>query len=87
MKDNLITRISIILLLQFLLLTGFWAIDIGASGMNVEAAMGEQVVAKGLGFERSPSNQYHMGLGLVYMVFMVQLMWILNYVVQEEYDE
>jgi len=57
MKFN---KIMCLFLLQFFLLTGMWAIDIGASGMVWEAVYGN-AQAEGLGFVRSASNQYHIG--------------------------
>ena len=79
MKFN---KIMILFLLQFFLLTGFWAIDIGASGMVWEAVYGPSQAA-GLAFARSAVTQYHIGLMLVYLVFIIQTAWmlwmILNY--------
>lgn len=65
-----------IILLQFFLLTGFWCIDIGLSGMMWEQAYGP-AQAQGLGFVRSPNIQYHLGLLLVYLVFIIQTAWLL----------
>ncbi len=73
MKYN---KILILFLLQFFLLSGFWAIDIGVSGMAWEQAYGLGQ-AEGLLFIRSPINQYHIGLGIVYVVFFIQLSWLL----------
>jgi len=73
MKFN---KILILFLLQFFLLTGFWAIDIGLSGMMWEQAYGP-AQAQGLGFIRTPNIQYHLGLGIVYIVFIIQTAWLL----------
>ena len=69
-------KILILFLLQFFLLTGLWALDVGASGMVWEAVYGE-AEAVGLGFGRGAITQYHLGLMLVYVVFLIQLAWML----------
>jgi len=82
MKFN---KILILFLLQFFLLSGFWAIDIGASGMVWESVYG-QAEATGLGFYRGATTQYHLGLMLVYIVFFIQLTWLL-YVILNKKDK
>ena len=74
MKFN---KILILFVLQFFLLTGFWAIDIGSSAICWEQMYSNTAQAQGLGFLRSANNQYHIGLGLVYVVFFIQLAWML----------
>jgi len=74
MKFN---KILILFLLQFFLLSGFWAIDIGASAMCWEQSYAGAAQAQGLGFLRSANNQYHLGLIIVYIVFFLQLSWML----------
>jgi len=74
MKFN---KILILFLLQFFLLSGFWAIDIGSSAMCWEQTYANTAQAQGLGFLRSANNQYHIGLGLVYIVFLIQTSWLL----------
>ena len=70
-------------LLQFFLLSGFWAIDIGVSGMCWEMVYGK-AQAIGLGFMRGASNQYHLGLGLVYVVFIIQTAWLLYMILNSQ---
>ena len=79
-------KILLIVMLQFFLLSGFWAIDIGASAMCWEEQSSGVGQAQGLGFIRSASNQYHIGLGLVYIVFFIQLAWML-YIILGAKDE
>lgn len=76
-------KILILLLLQFFLLTGLWAIDIGASGMVWEAVYSE-AEAVGLGFSRGASTQYHLGLLIIYIVFFIQLSWILFMILNQK---
>ncbi len=73
MKYN---KILILVLLQFFLLSGLWAVDIGVSEMAWEQAYGP-AQAQGLLFIRSANAQYHIGLGIVYVVFFIQLSWLL----------
>tara|TARA_Y100000310_G_scaffold59038_1_gene54369 strand:+ start:3728 stop:3982 length:255 start_codon:yes stop_codon:yes gene_type:complete len=73
MKFN---KILVLFLLQFFLLTGIWAIDIGASGLVWDAVYGNSQ-AQGMGFIRSANQQYHLGLGLVYIVAFIELAWLL----------
>ena len=70
-------------MLQFLLISALWAIDIGASGMAWEAAYGEGQV-QGLLFIREANTQYHLGLGIVYIVFFIQLLWMLNIIFKNQ---
>jgi len=70
-------KILILFLLQFFLLSGLWAIDIGMSGMMFELGTDNEAVATGFGFMRTPNQQYHMGLLVVYLVFFVQVIWLL----------
>lgn len=81
---KLFIRILLILLLQFFIISGLWAIDIGASGMVWESVYGQQGQVQGLGFVRSASNQYHLGLGIVYLTFFVQTLWLIRIFVKEE---
>lgn len=69
-------RILVILLLQFFLISGLWAIDIGATILNYESA-GVPGEAIGLFGSRDGNTQYHIGLGVVYMVFAIQTSWLL----------
>lgn len=78
---NKFAKILILFLLQFLLLSGIWAIDIGSSGMCWEEIYDGTAKAQGLAFIRSANEQYHLGLGLVYLVFFLQLVWILNLII------
>ena len=80
MKYN---KILLLFLLQFILLSSLWAIDVGASGMVLEQEYGP-AHAQGLAFLRSANNQYHLGLGLVYLVFFVQLAWLLWVIIGDE---
>jgi len=77
-------KIMILFLLQFLLLSGFWAIDIGVSGICWEDEYGVDAQAQGLAFTRSANAQYHLGLGLVYVVFFIQLAWMLWLIITRE---
>ena len=72
----------LIVTLQFFLITGLWAIDIGASGMIWETATGITAQAQGLGFTREPNTHYHLGLGTVYIIFFIQLCWLLTLVLK-----
>jgi hypothetical protein len=58
-------------------MSGLWAIDIGSSAMCWEEMSESTGQAQGLAFVRSANNQYHIGLGLVYLVFFIQLAWML----------
>ena len=80
MKFN---KILILFLLQFFLLSGFWAIDIGSSAMCWEQTYENTGQAQGLAFLRSATNQYHIGLGLVYVVFFIQLSWMLYVILNQ----
>ena len=79
-------KILILFLLQFFLLSGFWAIDIGSSAMCWEQTYSNTGQAEGLAFLRSANNQYHIGLGIVYVVFFIQLAW-LSYVILSKEDK
>lgn len=81
--ENKFGKILILFLLQFLLLSGFWAIDIGSSAMCWEETYDGTAKAQGLTFIRSANEQYHLGLGLVYLVFFLQLVWILNLIINK----
>jgi len=81
MKFN---KILILVLLQFFLLSGFWAIDIGSSAMCWEQTYDNTAQAQGISFLRSANNQYHLGLGLVYVVFFIQLAWLLYIILSKE---
>jgi len=74
MKFN---KILILITLQFFLLSGLWAIDVGSSAMCWEQTYSGTAQAQGLGFLRSANNQYHIGLGLVYIIFFIQTSWLL----------
>jgi hypothetical protein len=60
-------------------MTGLWGVDIGASAMIV----GSDVI--GLLRIRSGNVQYHIGLGLIIITFLVQTLWLLHYIIKEEY--
>ncbi len=83
MKFN---KILILSLLQFLLLTGFWAIDIGSSAMCWEQTYANTGQAQGIAFLRTANQQYHLGLGLVYVVFFIQFAWLL-YIILSKGDK
>jgi len=70
-------KILILFMLQFFLLSGIWAIDVGSSAMCWEQAYESIGQAQGLGFLRSANNQYHIGLGLVYLTFFIQVSWMM----------
>lgn len=72
-----------LILLQFFLLTGLWSIDIGASIMNMESA-GLMSEATGLFGIRDGNTQYHLGLMVVYVVFIVQLAWLLFMIINQK---
>lgn len=74
MKFN---KILILFVLQFFLLSGLWAIDISSSAMCWEQTSSGIGQAQGLGFIRSANAQYHLGLIIVYVVFFIQLTWLL----------
>jgi len=77
------SKIMCLILLQFLLLSGLWTIDIGASIMNFESA-GIESEASGLFGIRDGSTQYHLGLMIVYVVFMIQLAWLLYIILNQK---
>ncbi len=79
-------KILLIILLQFFLLSGFWAVDVGISGMMWEVAYGSQGQATSLGFLRTPSNQYHLGLMIVYIVFFINIAWLLYVILKKDGD-
>lgn len=81
--EKLFTKILLITLLQFFLLSGLWTIDIGASIMNYEAA-GMKGEATGLFGTRDGNTQYHLGLAVVYVVFAIQLSWLLYLILKKE---
>jgi len=64
-KDKLFFKISLVLILMFIMVTGLWAIDIGVSGMLV----GRDV--EGLFGVRKAVTQYHIGLGLSMTAFVI----------------
>ena len=84
MKFN---KILILFLLQFFLLSGLWAIDIGSSAMCWEQTYANTGQAQGLAFLRSANNQYHIGLGLVYVVFFIQLAWLLFMILNRKKED
>jgi len=59
--------------LVFIFVSGLWALDIGASGMISEAYTKLNYITQGLGFIRTPVNQYHLGLLLATIVFMISI--------------
>jgi hypothetical protein len=61
-----------------LFFTGLWALDIGVSVLNLEN-VGIEVEAKGLGFARDGCSQYHIGLILAMLCFVVlSIMYVLE---------
>ena len=79
-------KILILFTLQFFLLSGLWAVDVASSAMCWEQAYSGTAVAQGLGFLRTANTQYHLGLGLIYIVFLIQLAWMLWIILGEEND-
>ena len=77
------TKILILVTLQFFLISGLWAVDIGVSGMLWEEATGYGSQVQGLGFIRDPNSHYHLGLVTIYMVFFVQLSWMVQLILEE----
>lgn len=59
-------EIIVLMLCVFTILLGVWSVDVGASGMVLEAQTGVEVLA-GNGFVfRSACQQYHVGLYLLF---------------------
>jgi hypothetical protein len=77
MKLSLYSKIVFLILFMIVIMTGLWGIDIGASAMIV----GSDVI--GLLGIRSGNVQYHLGLGLVLMTFLIQTLWLLYYIVKD----
>jgi hypothetical protein len=63
-------KIIILVILTFFFVAGLWAIDIGASGAILDAA-GYPTQAVGLLFVRTPTQQYHLGLLLSSISFLI----------------
>lgn len=53
-----------------LFMHGLWSVDLGASGMLI-SAQSTPVQARGLAFVRDPADQYHLGLMLATLMYMV----------------
>lgn len=70
---------AIILILSFasifFIVSGLWAIDIGASGMALKSS-GIQVYASNGWWVREPIQQYHIGLWLVGIFSLIQCLLI-----------
>lgn len=60
----------VLITLTILFMSGLWAIDIGASGIASEE-LGVDFQAQGLGFIRSANAQYHLGLMLSMISFLL----------------
>jgi hypothetical protein len=73
MKLPLYSKMAILVLFIVIVMTGLWGIDIGASALIVGAD-----VTGFLGI-RSANFQYHLGLALVFITFLIQTFWILSY--------
>ena len=90
MQNKKYIMILAIVMFQFFFITGLWAVDIGASGMTWEAVYGEKGQAQGLGFIRTANQQYHIGLGMVYIIFLLQTIWLIGSImkvkIKGEYD-
>ena len=65
-----IVFVSAIVLLTFFFVTGTWATDIGASVM-ISSAAGVPLIASGIFGERSGNIQYHLGLMLSSLSFLI----------------
>lgn len=76
-------KILCLFFLQFMLISGLWAVDIGASGMVWDAIYG-QSQAQGLGFVHSANTHYHIGLMLIYVSFLIQLCWLLYFILKRK---
>lgn len=62
--------VFILIVITFIFVSGLWAIDIGASGANMQSA-GYELQAEGLLFSRTPTAQYHLGLLIASVCFLV----------------
>jgi len=71
--DQKIFKLWSMLVLVFLFVGGLWAIDIGASFMNAR-----DPVVKGLIFERTPSDHYHIGLLISELSFFILSMFYVH---------
>ena len=72
MKTNIFTKILIILMLQFAIISGMWAVDIGASTLIAQSCTSEVTYqVQGLLFTRDANTQYHLGLGIIYSAFFI----------------
>lgn len=82
-KHIKIILLSYTMLSCFMIMTGLWAIDIGASGMSLEAKYGTSFKAMNGLFSREPILQYHMGLWLVgissFMLSIIVIIVIMNW--------
>jgi hypothetical protein len=68
---KLIPKILLVVILGIFLVSGLWAIDIGASAMMMSIGAGMDTVAQGLFGIRSPNTQYHLGMVLIILAFLI----------------
>lgn len=70
-KIKLLNKVFLLIVLTILLVSGFWAVDIGASTMISDAASGSASYIGGYGFIRTPIQQYHLGFILILIAFLI----------------
>lgn len=80
---KLIILFSTLLLFMFFFVSSMWALDIGVSVLNIENS-GGSAVAQGLDFVRDGSTQYHIGLTLVGLIFIIQSIVFVYYIIIKE---
>lgn len=69
---------TIAIVLLFFVLTGIWAVDIGASGMVLNEKYNIDLQVENGWVARSPMQHYHIGLwliGISTMLLCILLMW------------
>lgn len=65
-------KIVFVMTLQFMIISGLWAVDIGTSALVSQNSFPDaQFKTQGLLFTRDANTQYHLGLALVYLSFFI----------------
>jgi len=77
------SKINSIILLTILFVTGLWTVDIGASALALQSA-GFDVQVQTLFFIRSASQQYHIGLMLALLSFIIICLMFVNEVLNDK---
>lgn len=84
-NENATRDLFFVLGLSFVFVIGLWAVDIGASGAIMEAHTGIPLVAQSLFLVRTPVQQYHLGLILASLVWLIAMLMLVHFILEVNY--